>query len=78
MKKAVCIKNEDSIYNVIVGREALCIGRIYTIRILNINFVYVFKDNGEMGIYLKSNFRFIEDYRQERVNEIMNGKSCMY
>ena len=68
-KKAICIKNEDIYHNII----DLCIGKTYTIGVIkDTNSVYVYKDNGEMDIYLKSNFKLIEDFRQEKISKLIN------
>ena len=75
MEKAVCIKNHPLI------RPLLDIGKVYITykskrKIIDfkeryVDLVNVYKENKKMGVYPKSNFRFIKEFRQERVNEIM-------
>ena len=80
MEKAVCIKDVIINHPAITYNYPLNIGEIYTIRIFTKtdNFVFGYRGDNKMGIYPASNFRFIKNYRDKRVNEIINEKSYLY
>ena len=80
MKKAICIKDTIINHPAIVYNYPLNIGEIYLIRTImeSTSFVFVYRNDGEVGIYSVFNFRFIEDFRDDRLNEIMNEKSNLY
>ena len=73
VKKAVCINNKDLYNRVIESKSGLHIGKVYMIEdvLKSDNYVYIYENRFKFGVYLKSNFRLIEDYRQERVDKLI-------
>ena len=78
-RKAICIKNIKD--HPVIG-PPLDIGKVYITYKLKqkaidfkekyMDLVHVYKGNTEMGVYPKSNFKFVKKFRQERVNELID------